>query len=180
MSAALSPARRAGNGWLGLTGLLLLGIGAWPWVQPVSVSTAAAPTGDAGAPPPALPPLPAPATLSAIAERPLFSPSRRPPAAEKAAPADPGIESRYRLLGSITADTGRQAVLAEGARHFQIGEGGSLEGWTVSRIEHDRVTLSSPKGTAILQLQRPGDAVPTDPAAAAAAAAALGVKLPSR
>ena len=47
----------------------------------------------------------------------------------------------------------RRALLAEGKRRFVIAERGTLEGWTVARIEHDRVVLSSPAGEAVLILQ---------------------------
>jgi hypothetical protein len=97
-----------------------------------------------------LPPL---ARFASISERPLFSPSRKPAPGEKAAPAGPGIEQRYRLLGLMNTGDSRRALLAEGKRRFAIAEGGSLEGWRVARIEHDRVVLSSAAGEVVLSLQ---------------------------
>src|SRR5438045_4075734 len=79
--------------------------------------------------------------------------SRKPAPGEKAAPAGPGIEQRYRLLGLMNTGDSRRALLAEGKRRFAIAEGGSLEGWRVARIEHNRVVLSSAAGEAVLSLQ---------------------------
>ena len=55
----------------------------------------------------------------------------------------------YRLLGLVTAGPTRRAWLAEGTRNFEIGEGDMLEGWTVQRIEQNRLVLSSPAGEAV-------------------------------
>ena len=91
--------------------------------------------------------------FSVIGERPLFSPSRRPVAGEKAAHAGPGVEQRYRLLGLLNTGDARRALLAEGKRRFAVSEGAMLDGWRIARIEHDRIVLSSPAGEAVLQLQ---------------------------
>jgi type II secretory pathway component PulC len=92
---------------------------------------------------------------AATIERPLFSPSRRPEAAA-AAPNASGIASRYRLQGLVIAGTTRHALVTEiaGGHTQELGEGDALEGWTVTRIEQDRVTLTSPAGEATLALPR--------------------------
>jgi hypothetical protein len=131
----------------------LTGLAIWPWVAPLAAPGLVA---EAGTPPPApaiadLPPL---ATFRAVFERPLFSPSRRPPA--QAPVPGTGGAARYRLLGVLTAGPTRRALLAEGKRRFEIAEGAALDGWTVARIEQDRVVLSSPGGETELRLHRAG------------------------
>ena len=135
---------------------LLFGlIALWPWLAPIP--TPAAP---ARQPPPsldaAIPTLPPPSAYSAIAERPLFSPSRRP------APNTPVISdssvARYRLLGLVTAGGARHALIADGNRRLEISEGSLLDTWTVLRIEPDRVVLTSPQGEASLRMERPAAA----------------------
>ena len=141
------------NHLLGAAAAALIAVAIWPWLQsPAPARSAGAPT-DTTSSPPALAALPPVARFSAVAERPLFSPLRRPAPGEKAAPAGPGIEQRYHLLGLISTGSARRALLTEGKRRFAIAEGATLEGWTVARIEHDRVVLSSPAGEAVLMLQ---------------------------
>jgi hypothetical protein len=127
----------------------------WPWFAP-----------DAGSAPrpekpastlPGLTALPPPAVFSAIVDRPLFSPTRRPvPGAASGGPAA-GLEARYRLLGLVVSETVHRAWLAEGTRHFELGEGDKLDGWTVTRIEQDRMVLTSPSGEAVFSLRRPSE-----------------------
>lgn len=147
---ALPPLRL--NHLLAAAAAVLVAVTVWPWLHSPAAATSPAAT-DAGLAAPALAALPPVARFSAISERPLFSASRRPAPGEKAAPAGPGIEQRYRLLGLVSTGDTRRALLAEGKRRFAIGEGAALEGWTVARIEHDRVVLSSPAGQAVLILQ---------------------------
>ena len=145
------------NHLLGAAAAVLIVMAVWPWVRsPAAVRTAAAPN-DQSVAAPALAVLPPLARFSVIGERPLFAASRRPSPGEKAGPAGPGIEQRYRLLGIIDAGTSRRALLAEGKRRFTIAEGAVLEGWTVAHIEHERIVLSSPGSEAVLLLQ-PGAA----------------------
>jgi len=142
------------NHLLGATAAVLVALAVWPWLLSTAPArSAAAGTDTAATAAPALPALPPVARFAAISERPLFSPSRKPAPGEKAAPAGPGIEQRYRLLGLMNTGDSRRALLAEGKRRFAIAEGGSLEGWRVARIEHDRVVLSSAAGEAVLSLQ---------------------------
>jgi hypothetical protein len=140
------------NHLLGLAAAALVALAVWPWlISPAPArSVAAAPDTAAAQSVPSLPPL---ARFAAISERPLFSPTRKPTPGEKAAPAGPGIDQRYRLLGLMDTGDSRRALLAEGKRRFVIAERATLEGWTVARIEHDRIVLSSPAGEAVLILQ---------------------------
>ena len=152
MSALTLPSLRLDH-VLGAAAAVFLLLLVWPWLQsPPAVQTAAAPN-EQPAPAPELSAMPPVARFSAISERPLFSPSRRPVVGEKAAPTGPGIEQRYRLLGLLNTGDTRRALLAEGKRRFAIAEGAMLEGWRIARIEHDRIVLSSPAGEAVLHLQ---------------------------
>ena len=151
MTRAALPELRL-NHLLGAAAAALVALAVWPWlISPAPARSVAAALDTAAAQPvPSLPPL---ARFAAISERPLFSPTRKPAPGEKAAPAGPGIDQRYRLLGLMNTGDSRRALLAEGKRRFVIAERGILEGWTVARIEHDRVVLSSPAGEAVLILQ---------------------------
>jgi hypothetical protein len=144
------PALRL-NQTLVAAALVFAGIAAWPWLMPPvpTVRPLASPPSQATAPAqPSLPPL---ASYAAIVERPLFSPSRRPAPGARVA-LGPSIESRYRLVGIIAAGSKKKAFVAEGARRVEIAEGDTLDGWTVTGIGKDRVTLTSPTGEATLKL----------------------------
>jgi len=111
--------------------------------------------------PPSLSEIPPLSHFAAISERPLFQPSRQPPAAERPAPAAPlGIEARYRVVGLIIAGPSRRALLMSADRKLEVGEGDNLDGWRVERIEADRLVLSSAAGQAVLVLRRPANDAP--------------------
>jgi hypothetical protein len=96
------------------------------------------------------------AAYAATVERPLFSPSRRPPAGAAVAGPGSGIASRYRLQGLVIAGAARRALIVQSAgnRRFEVGEGDAIEGWVVRRIEQNTVVLASPAGEATLTLRR--------------------------
>ena len=136
------------------TAVFFVALALWPWVvSPPSAALTVPAANQTAKPamPAALPPL---ASFAAISERPLFSPSRRPARAEAAAPVNTALESRYRLIGLVTTENARRAWIAEGTRHFEIGEGDMLDGWKIMRVERDRLLLSSPAGQATLTLRR--------------------------
>lgn len=136
---------------LALVALLAL----WPWIAPEAGS---APRLDKPAPPPPqIAPLPPQSAFSAIVDRPLFSPTRRPPPGARSSGTAAGLESRYQLLGLVVSDSVQRAWLADGARHFELGLGDKLDGWTVAKIEQDRLVLTSPAGEAVLGLRRPAE-----------------------
>lgn len=126
-----------------------------PWLVPEAGS--APPPGKPSPPPPEISALPLQSAFSAIIDRPLFSPTRRPVPGTGSAKGGSGIEARYRLLGLVVSETVRRAWLADGARSFEIGEGEKLDGWTVAHIEQDRLVLTSPAGHAVLALRRPAE-----------------------
>jgi hypothetical protein len=141
------------NHALGATAIFCALLAVWPWMVPPSLpSTPRQGTPSATPPTPALAVLPPLASFSATIERPLFTPSRRPPAGVEAG-AGPSIESRYRLLGIVTTGPKRKAFAVDGARHIEIVEGSTLDGWSVKEIGPDRVRLASPAGEAVLRLK---------------------------
>ncbi|MBV9863378.1 MAG: hypothetical protein JO267_14665 [Alphaproteobacteria bacterium] len=152
---------RPDHGWMAaIAALVLLAI--WPWFAGDGAALPQLPP-----PPPsgggALPSLPPLASFAAIAERPLFSPSRRPSMTDRGSAAA-ALAGRYRLLGLVTTRDGRRALMADGSRTVELGEGDAVEGWSIKRIEQDRLVLSSPAGEAVLTLRQ----------AAAASASAAG------
>jgi hypothetical protein len=123
-----------------------------PWVMGGAVPTLRPPAPSETLP--RLAALPPYSDFAEITARPLFSPTRRPDAAS----IPIGIEARYRLLGIVIAGTARHALLAPvaGGAALELAEGGSVEGWTVQKIERDRVLLVSPAGAkASLSVQAP-------------------------
>lgn len=135
---------------------LFAALALWPFLparDPPPIRSAAAITA-----PPALAALPPIGRFGAIADRPLFSPSRRPVAAEAAhGTIAAGLETRYRLLGVVLSGREQRALLLEGTRRVAVGVGDRLEGYTVVRIEQNRLMLNSPAGDAVLALRPAGD-----------------------
>jgi hypothetical protein len=132
--------------------ILLIGLAVWPWLAPDAAPERQVPA-DLSAKSPVIAALPSFTTFSAVKDRPLFSPSRRPAAHSSSVTPSPGFE-RYRLIGLLTSGEMRRALLADGDRRFEIAEGAALDGWTIARIEQDRVVLSSPAGKTVLKLPR--------------------------
>lgn len=150
MTALRLPSVRL-NHVLGAAAIVFVVIAAWPWLfRPVpAIRPLAAPPTSAATP--TLAPLPPLGIFAAIVERPLFSPSRRPQPGAGAA-LGTSIESRYRLIGIVATGPKKKAFIVEGARRFEIAEGDTLDGWTVTEIGQDRVRLTSPAGEAALKL----------------------------
>jgi len=136
----------------------------YPWLAPMSSRDASGGYIETPRSTRAIAPLPPFGSFSAVLDRPLFSPSRRPAAAEN--PTGSGLAGRYQLLGVVSAGGARHALVADGPRRFEIAEGAALDGWTVARIEQDRVLLSSPTGRTVLTLRRAVAAGAVAPAAA--------------
>lgn len=85
-------------------------------------------------------------SLTATRDRPLFSPSRRPPqaAAQDATPpgADPAL---IELIGTLTAADGGRALLRtrDSQTGAWVGIGETLAGWRVSAIAKDSVVIEA-------------------------------------
>jgi hypothetical protein len=108
--------------------------------------------------------------IAAILARPLFSPSRRPPATNAGNADDSGLADS-RLAGIVIEPGRRFAVFApQGAKALTVTEGETVGGWRVDSISAREVSLSGPDGTKTLQpkfdpnLAPPSDEQPRPPA----------------
>ncbi len=108
-------------------------------------------------PPTGFAPLPGLDDLAEVVERPLFSQSRRPapPEAQADVPAaKDGQQFAYGLSG-IVITSGREMALLSHARTREIRQvrlGGIVDGWKVTAISADQVTLSRGGETQALKL----------------------------
>ena len=92
--------------------------------------------------------------LSAMLERPLFSPGRRrtpapPPVAQAPAPADlPSPPPNLVLFGVVMDGESARAVVRAGAdkRLLRAQMGDEIEGWKVAQIDGRKVVLASQDG----------------------------------
>jgi hypothetical protein len=145
--AAFSPAQRAAAAVLliaccGFAAAIALELSAPP--DPLSGDTPA-PAADAGPPAEApgsftLPPLP---SFSAVTERPLFAPDRRP--LPLAAADSLGAWSSLVLAGIVIAPGSREALIAHGnpPAIVHLQEGQAVDGWVVHSILADRIVLAN-------------------------------------
>ena len=108
-------------------------------------------------------------TLNATRERPLFTPSRRPPAPVIAGPppaqpiaapppAPAPEKPRLTLVGAIVGERESIAVLLdEGTRDIvRLKTGESHAGWTLRSVRRREATLEKDRETMILALPLPG------------------------
>lgn len=142
--------------------LLLLVLAAYPWLAPISVPEGLAGAAEARPPTPEIIPLSPLRAFSAVFERPLFSPTRRPSPTEPSSASAGNIVGHYQLLGIVSAGSDRRALVADGARRVEVVIGATLDGWTVARIEHDRLVLSLAGDERVLRLRRASD-LPAEP-----------------
>ena len=145
---------RRGSGWLAST--LLLGVcvalAAFVTVQVQMETPGLAPSGSGEAPPLAV--LPAQHSyamapvedFTSILERPLFSPSRRPPAEGVVATAAPELGLQVTLVGVIISSEEQIAIVRlEDATSFaRLSVGDNFQGWTLDSIEPNRPMCASP------------------------------------
>jgi type II secretory pathway component PulC len=85
--------------------------------------------------------MPEKARFSAIVERPLFLPSRRPPSEEAVAASTPTPD--FSLFG-VVISTGEPFALVTpetGGDPIRVKQGEEISGWTVDRIESDRILI---------------------------------------
>ncbi len=143
---------RRGSGWLASTLLLgvCLALAAVVYVQARREAPGPAPAGgNAGTPPlAALPAQPyyAMAPLedySTILERPLFSPTRRPPAQGVISVAAPESQLQVTLVGVIISSEEQIAIvrLKDTSRFVRLSVGDSFQGWILDAIEPSRITF---------------------------------------
>ena len=109
--------------------------------------------------------------LSETRNRPLFSPSRRPPAppapaaiaarVERAPQALPSLSPPgVALFGTVVGAQGGRAFIATGEskRIFGVGPGDDVAGWTVTAITQRNLVLSRAELSATFTLFNPGNA----------------------
>lgn len=110
-------------------------------------------------------PVPALASLSATVERPLFAPSRRPPAvvtpsvtapSQPAAPVTAPPEFGMSLTAVVfDADVRVAYFLKKSNGEFaRLEEGESLDGWTLTEVREDGVTIARGPATESLDLRQ--------------------------
>lgn len=107
--------------------------------------------------------------LAAIAERPLFAPSRRPwtPLVHPVVPTlsprvvpPPALPNGYVLKGIAVSSQGRSALVWSQPRHCNIRlvQGQMLDGWALVAIDMDGLSLR--QGERTFRLSFPGTSVP--------------------
>jgi hypothetical protein len=111
------------------------------------------------------------AQLSATRERPIFSPSRRPP--PSAVAAEPAIVKtvvrkkepeapQFVLVGTIASDEEGFGIFLDqstkGALRLKVGE--DYQGWKLQAIRGREVTMEKDQQAAVLALPQPGAAHP--------------------
>ena len=98
-----------------------------------------------------MPPL---VTFEGILERPIFSPTRRPPSVVEAPLLlDGGSEVTFKLKGIIIDADQRIALvrMQKGKKNLRLPEGGRVSGWTVVTIEPGRVTFARGEAEKVLK-----------------------------
>jgi hypothetical protein len=124
------------------------------WIMPRELAEyMPAPAGASNAPPAGSPAAArAAGTYPAIAEHPLFYPTRQPwappPAAETKAPspqATPVPLANYTLAGVVITSANRVALLKSSSttKTVTLTEGRDLEGWTLREISRERLRFES-------------------------------------
>ncbi len=143
---------RRGSGWLASTLLLgvCLALAAFVYVPVVTEAPGPAPARGGGETP-ALAALPAQPSyamapvedFSEILDRPLFSPTRRPPAQGVVSVEAPEPELQVTLVGVIISSEEQIAIvrLKDADRFARLSVGDSLQGWILDSIEPSRVTF---------------------------------------
>lgn len=128
----------------GLAAMVALQLNQAEDVPPPAIARGAAPA-EAVAPDPPEPYLPRPLeSYGGIAERPLFSPSRRPSPTGGGAAGRSGHDSL--MLAGVILTTSKRLAMLESKRAtggvVVVREGQVVEGWSVESIAADRVVIS--------------------------------------
>lgn len=82
--------------------------------------------------------------IATVLARPLFSPTRRPPAESREASST--VSGLPRLAGIIVGPSGRSAIFAGEPRPVVVPEGGRINGYIVSSIDAAEVKVAGPEG----------------------------------
>ena len=137
--------------------MLLAGLTAvWQLAMPTQLPVSAlAPSPPAAAPAVADPVIQVSPAYPAIAEHPLFYPTRQPwvPPPPKAAPPAPPTPAptavhplqKYQLVGIVISEGARAALLksSDGGKTVTVSEGQQLNGWTLREISRDAAHFES-------------------------------------
>lgn len=110
------------------------------WPVPAAVAPQLASADATSLPPPGVA---SASRFLATLERPLFSPTRRPPPAAAAsdAPPEPDPLADIQLQGLYTAQGGGGIFARVAGKNLRVPVGGKLGGWTVKGIDDREVTL---------------------------------------
>ncbi len=138
-------------GWVMPTALLALcaGLG-WLVYQGLQAAPPPGPVAATGGAPPldALPEetvfvMPPKQSFAAILERPLFSPTRRPPPEGIASVAGPVPTLKIDVVGIVISEQEQFAlILTENSKEVvRLSAGDEFQGWTLEEIEPERVTF---------------------------------------
>jgi len=106
------------------------------------------------------------ANFTEMTARPLFFAERRPPAEKASTQAAQELESpaRYFSVSGIALTPGNTYAILEDRRsgdNLHVAAGSDVEGWTVSAIDHNGVTLEKDGETAaLIPLQEPPSGLP--------------------
>jgi hypothetical protein len=143
-------------GWRSTVVLLAVLTAVWQLAMPVELPVSALPpNAPAAAQAAADPTAPVAHVYPAIAEHPLFYPTRQPwaPPAPKAAPPAPQAPApttvhplqKYQLVGVVISEGARTALLkpSDGGKTVTISEGQQLNGWTLREISRDAAHFES-------------------------------------
>jgi hypothetical protein len=143
-------------GWRSAVMLLAALTVVWQLAMPAQLPVSAlAPSPPTAAPPAADPVAQVSPAYPAIAEHPLFYPTRQPwvPPAPKAAPPAPQAPvptashplQKYQLVGVVISKGARAALLkpSDGSKIVTISEGEQLSGWTLREISRDALRFES-------------------------------------
>jgi hypothetical protein len=101
----------------------------------------------------------APGEAAAVLQKPLFSPSRRPPppvAVTVAAPPDP--LANIRLVGVYGSSEGGGIIANVDGKSRRAGVNEKIGDWTVQRIADRSVTFTRGAETRVVELPRPRQA----------------------
>jgi hypothetical protein len=98
-------------------------------------------------------------SLTPTRERPLFSPTRRPPPLPIGTSLQPqqspaAIRPPLSLVGAIAGDTDGIAIFVDEATKsmIRVRTGESYQGWTLRSVQKREATLQSDRQTAVLEL----------------------------
>jgi hypothetical protein len=137
-------------GWRSAVMLLAALSAVWQLAMPIQLPLSAlAPSPPAAEPAAADPAAQVSPAYPAIAEHPLFYPTRQPwvppppkatpPVAQAPAPAAAHPLQKYQLIGTVISQGARTALLkpSDGGKTVTVSEGQQLNGWTLREIGRD-------------------------------------------